>query len=87
MARKSRAWFYGPRPFTGTRNNTLPWVGSDEWGRYTLVLPALGLGALVIGLWRIPGQPDCVGCGEAGQAGIDGLWTCWACTEFSEEEL
>lgn len=46
-------WFYGPRPFSGIRNNVLPWIGSDgdeTWCRLTVVIPLLGLGAIIVGL-------------------------------------
>ena len=54
-------WFYGPRPFYSIRRNVVPWLGSDGtedmdvpltemWCRQTVVIPLLGLGAIIIGL-------------------------------------
>lgn len=56
-------WVY-TGPFCGIRNNVLPWLGSDggidddTWCRQTIVIPLLGLGAIIIGLpWHL--SADC----------------------------
>lgn len=41
---KKRIWWYGTHAM-----KPYPWIGSDEYWRYTLVL-----GPLVIALWRMP---------------------------------
>lgn len=52
-------WIYGPGRFGGIRRNVLPWLGSDGaetviWCRQTIVIPLLGLGAIIIGLpWHL----------------------------------
>jgi hypothetical protein len=48
-------WYWGP--FTTLRANLLPWMGSDgndTWCRQTIVVPLVGVGAIVIGLrWHL----------------------------------
>lgn len=50
FGRKSRFWTY-TRESTDPKHRWIPWLGSDEWGRRTLVLPIPFAGYLVTALW------------------------------------